>query len=160
MKWKRPPHCSQIEGQLAVTPPSPRKRWKKVFLEICFVFFSFHPIPLSSRFPLDPQSYQLLTTNQRQPKHLKTKQLIFSHQPTHTPSRTEPNPIPSFSPSNLRAIQKPSPGKNRNPIRLAILFVHLWSAAWCVLRPLSVHKLRMPDRVLNCAKSYSYAVMH
>ena len=99
-------------------------------LEEGFLESFFFCIPnFSPRFPPDPQSYQLLTTNQRQPKHLKTKQLIFSHQPTHTPSRTEPNPIPSFSSSNLRAIQKPCPGKNRNPIRLAILFVHLWSAA-------------------------------
>ena len=129
-------------------------------LEEGFLESFLFPQSLCSRFPLDPQSYQLLTTNHRKPKHLKTKQPIFSHQPTHTLSRTEPNPIPSFSPSNLRAIQKPCPGKNRNPIRLAILFVHLWSAAWCVLRPLSVHKLRMQDRVLNCAKVYSYAVTH
>ena len=53
---KNVPQCSQIEGQLAVTPPSPRKRWKKVFdqkVVLCLVLL-FYKLLFLQGFPWNP----------------------------------------------------------------------------------------------------------
>ena len=125
------------------------KTLEEGFLESCLFLY---PQSLSARFPLDPQSYQLLTTNHLPPHMISrlntsklnlTGPLILSHLPPHTQpahiweAQNEPNPIPFFSSSKSPSDPKPFLGKNWNSLWLSILFLHLREPAWCVLRPLS-----------------------